>query len=64
VVISKGNTVGTGALSATDVTMVSPTEITAYTPGGAKAGSWHVFVVTPAGTSPSRTGAKFIYTRV
>jgi IPT/TIG domain len=63
VVIGQGDAAGTGALSATDVQVVSPTEITADTPGGAKAGSWHVFVVTLGGTSPPRPGARFTYTR-
>jgi hypothetical protein len=35
------------------ITVVSPTEITAVTGGGAKAGTWNLFVFTTGG--PSRT---------
>jgi hypothetical protein len=61
VVIGQGNGAGTGAIPATNVVVVSPTEITAVTGGGAKAGTWSVFVTTTAGTSAGTSGANFSY---
>jgi hypothetical protein len=40
------------------VVVVSPTEITA---AGAKAGTWSLFVTTPARTSAANTGDDFTY---
>ena len=60
VVIGQGNGT-TGAIAATNVKVVSPTQITAVTGGGAKAGSWTLFVTTSAGTSAANTGADFTY---
>ena len=40
VVIGQGNGAGTGAIAATNVTVVSSTEITAVTGGGAKVGTF------------------------
>ena len=60
VVIGQGNGT-TGAIAATSVKVVSPTQITAVTGGGAKAGSWTLFVTTSAGTSAANTGADFSY---
>jgi hypothetical protein len=61
VVIAQGNGAGTGVDSATNVTVVSPTEITATTGGGAKAGTWGLFVTTPGGTSAVSSGSDFTY---
>lgn len=58
--IAQGNGT-TGALPATDVTVVSATTITAVTGGGAKVGSFNVYVVTRAGTSVPGTGDTFSY---
>ncbi len=60
VVIGQGNGT-TGAIAATSVKVVSPTEITATTGGGAKAGSWTLYVTTSAGTSAANAGADFSY---
>ena len=62
VVIGQGQGAHTGALAAQDVTIVSPTKITATTPGGAKPGTWHVFVVTYDGRiNHDPTGSMFTY---
>jgi hypothetical protein len=50
VVVGQGNGAGTGAIAATNVKVVSPTQITAVTGGGAKAGTWSLFVTTTGGT--------------
>src|ERR1019366_1009027 len=44
------------AIAATGVTVVSSTEITATTGGGAQAGTWNLFVTTSGGTSAANTG--------
>ena len=62
VVIGQGNGAGTGAIAATSVKVVSATEITAVTGGGAKAGAWSLFVTTSGGTSAANTGDNFTYT--
>ncbi len=59
VVIGQGNGL-TGAIVAT-VTSVTATTITAVTGGGAKVGTWDVFVTTPGGTSAANTGDNFTY---
>ena len=61
VVIGQGKGT-TGAIAATSVTVVSPTEITAATGGGALAGTFNVFVTSPAGTSGANSGDDFSYT--
>jgi IPT/TIG domain len=61
VVIGQGNGAGSGAIAATNVTVVSSTKITALTGGGAKAGTWSLFVVTPGGTSVGNAGDNFTY---
>ena len=48
-VVGQGNGAGTGAIAATNVKVVSPTQITAVTGGGAKAGTWSLFVTTTTG---------------
>jgi hypothetical protein len=62
VVIGQGNGAGTGAIAATDVTDVSSTEITAVTGGGAKVGTFSLFVTTSGGTSAGNFFADFSYT--
>jgi hypothetical protein len=50
------------ALVATDVKVISPTELTAMTPSGGKLGKqYFVQVVSPGGTSPTNKGARFSY---
>lgn len=60
VVIGQGS--GTnGAIAATGVTVVSSTEITAVTGGGAKSGAFTLYVTTPGGTSPGNSKSRFTY---
>jgi len=59
--IGQGQGVGPTAIQASNVVVVSSTEITAVTGGGAKAGSWNVFVIDSGGTSPAKTGDTFAY---
>jgi YVTN family beta-propeller protein len=61
VVIGQG--AGTvGAIAATHVTVVSPTEITAVTGGGSKVNVFNLFVTTPGGTSKANfAGDEFTY---
>jgi hypothetical protein len=61
VVIGQGNGAGTGAIAATNVTVVSSTQITATTGGGAKAGTWNLMVITAGGTSAANPGDNFTY---
>jgi hypothetical protein len=61
VVVGQGTGPRTGAIPATNVVVVSPTEITATTGGRAKAGTWNLFVTTPGGTSPPNMGDDFTY---
>ena len=61
VVIGQGNGAGTGAIPATSVDVVSSTEITATTGGGAKAGTFSLFVTTPYGTSTANNLTHFTY---
>ena len=61
VVIGQGNGT-TGAIAATNVVVASSTKITAVTGGGAKAGTFSVYVITSGGTSGANTGANFTYT--
>ena len=61
VVIGQGSGSVTGVIDATSVKVVSPTEITATTGGGAKAGTWSLFVTTSGGTSAANVGDDFTY---
>jgi hypothetical protein len=61
VVIGQGNGAGAGAIAATNVVVVSPTEITATTGGGASAGTWGVFVKSNGATSAYDSAATFDY---
>jgi hypothetical protein len=56
VVIGQGHFAGAGAIPATSVVVVSSTEITAVTGGGAKAGTWRVFVINPDGGTSAGNG--------
>jgi IPT/TIG domain len=63
VVIGQGGGWAVGAVAATAVNVVSSTKITAKTGGGAKPGTWNLFVVAADGTaSPVVSGDKFTYT--
>ena len=59
--IGQGSGAGPTAIAATKVTVVSPTEITAVTGGGAKAGTWSLFVITSGGTSVGNSGDDYTY---
>ncbi|HEX4244689.1 MAG TPA: IPT/TIG domain-containing protein, partial [Acidimicrobiales bacterium] len=59
VTIGQGNGT-TGAVAAT-VTSITSTTITATTGGGAKAGTFNLFVTTPEGTSAANIGDHFTY---
>ncbi len=61
VVIGQGSGAGTGAIPASNVNVVSPTQITAITGGEARAGTWTLFVTTSGGTSAANTGDDFTY---
>ena len=61
VVIGQGSGAGAGAIAATNVTVVTSTEITAITGGGAKAGAWSLYVSTAGGTSAANIGDNFSY---
>jgi hypothetical protein len=58
--IAQGDGAGTGAISATDVDVVSSTKITATT-GAGKAGAWNLFVITTGGTSAPNSGDTYTY---
>jgi Fe2+ transport system protein FeoA len=59
--IGQGSGAGPTAIAASEVVVVSPTEITATTGGSAKAGTWSVFVIDAGGTSPGSAGGKYTY---
>ncbi len=59
--IGQGSGTGPTAIAASEVVVVSPTEITAKTGGPAKAGSWNLFVIDSGGTSPVSTGDNYTY---
>jgi hypothetical protein len=61
VVIGQGHGAGTGAIAATNVTVVSPTEITAVTGGPATGGTWNVFVTSGGLTTAPNGGDQFTY---
>jgi len=61
VTVGQGSGPVTGAISATSVTVVSSTRITATTGGGAKPGTWSLYVTTGAGTSAANTSDNFTY---
>ena len=51
--IAQGHGSGPTAIQASDVVVVSSTEITAVTGGGAIAGAWNLYVIDSGGTSPT-----------
>jgi hypothetical protein len=60
--IGQGNGAGPTAIPASNVVVVSPTEITATTGGSAKAGTWSLFVIDAGGTSPgNNAGDDYTY---
>jgi hypothetical protein len=59
--IGQGKGPGPTAIVATDVNVLSSTQITATTGGGAQSGSFHVFVVTPNGPSLAKAASAFAY---
>ncbi|HUE08602.1 MAG TPA: hypothetical protein VMP41_14325 [Acidimicrobiales bacterium] len=61
VTIGQGSGGETSAIAATNVKAGSPTKITAVTGGGAKAGSWGLFVTTRGGTSQRVLSSNFTY---
>jgi len=61
VVIGQGSGAGPTAIAATNVTVVSQTKITAVTGGGAKTGTWSLYVITSGGTSAATFGSNFTY---
>jgi hypothetical protein len=61
VTIGQGSGAVTGAIAASNVKVVSPTEITATTGGGATAGTWSLYVTTSGGTSAANLGDDFTY---
>jgi hypothetical protein len=62
--IAPSNGLGSSAVPATNVTVVSPTQITATTGGGASPGTYGVYVITAGGvnTDPSSSAGQFTYT--
>jgi hypothetical protein len=52
---------GMTVVDATDVTVVSSTEIMASTGGGAKAGTWNLYVTTAGGINTARAADDFTY---
>ncbi len=59
--IGQGSGVGPTAIPASNVVVVSATEITAVTGGPAKAGTWNLFVIDSGGTSLANTGDDYTY---
>jgi IPT/TIG domain len=59
--IGQGGGVGPTAIAASEVVVVSPTEITAKTGGSAKPGTYNLFVIDSGGTSLGNTGDDYTY---
>src|ERR1700722_7646944 len=59
--MGRGGGSGPTAVPASEVVVVSPTEITAITGGSAKAGLWNVYVIDSAGTGSTSTGDGYTY---
>ena len=59
--IGQGSAAGPSAIRATNVTVVSATEITATTGGPAKPGRWNLFVTDIGGTSAANNGDLYTY---
>jgi hypothetical protein len=62
VVIGQGQGAGTGAIAATNVVVISSTEITATTGGGANAGTFGLFVINPDGGTSAGNGFGDLFT--
>lgn len=62
--IGQGHGSGPTAVVASNVRVISATEITARTGGPAKVGTWNLFVITPAGTSASHAADHYTYVRL
>ena len=60
--IAQGNGAGPTAIPATNVDVVSPTEITATTGGPAKVGTFYLFVTQSGRTSLPNAAARYTYT--
>jgi hypothetical protein len=61
VVVGQGSGAGSSAIPASEVIVVSATEITAKTGGPAKAGVWNVYVTDSGGTSTANAGDDYTY---
>ena len=59
--IGQGGGAGPTAIPASEVVVVSSTEITAKTGGGAKAGTFNLFVIDSGATSPANPGDDYTY---
>ena len=59
--IGQGNGAGPTAIPASNVVVVSPTEITATTGGPAKPGTFNLFVIDSGGTSLANAGDDYTY---
>jgi len=60
--IGQGNGAGPTAIPASEVVVVSPTEITATTGGPAKPGTFNLYVIDSGATSPANTRDDYTYT--
>jgi Fe2+ transport system protein FeoA len=59
--VGQGSGAGPTAIQASNVVVVSSTEITATTGASPKAGTWNLFVVDSGGTSPASSGDDYTY---
>ena len=59
--IAQGQGAGPTAIPASEVVVVSPTEITATTGGSAKPGTFNLFVIDSGRTSPANPGDDYTY---
>ena len=59
--LGQGAGPGPTAIMATSVHVTSAQKITAVTGGPARPGNWHVFVITPGGTSPATPASAYHY---
>jgi len=59
--IGQGSGPAPSAIPATDVNVISSTEITAVTGGGAQPGTWSVYVISFGGTTPAVAADDFTY---
>ncbi len=59
--IGRGQGPGPSPVAATNVTVVSPTEITATTGATAKTGTWNLFVIAPTGRSQANPHDRYRY---